>query len=1366
MSIRAFLLCTCCLIGLAAADPAADGPYRVISSGYDFGATAWSDPVSRERCGFSARVDYPAELGSGPFPLLFILHGRHQGIYKPGESTAINAWPPSPGWLPIPNAAGYDWITGPLASHGCIVVSVEANAVTAFDTFYGDYGDGIRQRLVADHLRLWQRLASEDAPPFGDRFVGRVDLDRVALLGHSRGGAVMARLARQLAAEGEVGLAALGLIAATDTPRVDLPEVPTAIIAGQLDGDVTNLECVHYFDDARWQSSSPRYLAILDGGNHNFFNRYWDPDEFDAGAKDDNLSYDATWQLSGDAQRQAAAEWLAAFYRHHLFDEQRWQELLIGEESLPSGAACRISWQPAASQRRLINSGRQLSHKQHNELGGAVSTDGSLTTDMIGGGYPQPDHLLVDHHTTREVHWSGDQPFFRAAPGLRQHLLNWSSNDGVWANSIPASDGDWRSASHLLFRLGVNFEDDANTDGQMQDLTVRLIDADGDHSDVRLRDHSSAGIWPIGTDLTSKLPSYRNHMPRLLLYQARVPLSAFSDVALAQIRHLELRFDRRASGEIVLTDLALGGTSDRPPSADGILLSNSDPAPDTVVTASLDNAVDPDGDALSIAWHWGDGATGSGASATHRYSAAGRYVITALLSAGGVSTRLQRSITVTPAGGNRAPTCASFSNIAIDQGESPAAIGFTVGDPDGPVSQLRVWATSNDSELVDRHGLAISGSDSLRSLQIQPYQASSGSARITVHVSDGIDTTTRNFRLDVSAATAAPVITWSSSVFLNENNVFTTDPRANERWLPQGQTHTLNLNVYDRDTPVYVDGEWLDSLTGQVTSDDPAILPAAKVAFARRPNSIDIWEASLDLTDAPLGVALLTFSVTDDTGNSDSVTLLTHIVEADNQAPVIDAVGGDPDPVIQGTGIAVATEVHDPDAGPAPLTVQWRLRGPIPAGFDPESLGWWFAPSGGPNTRSWFGTANPSQLVDGTYNFEVVAHDGLAQTSETFTVAVDNRPEDLVAWWPLDETSGTRFDLWTLQLHLAPVGGVGRAIGQRGLAAAFDGSGVLHCDSQAQATELGRPAELTCALWCRPSSHGGVVQLIGKHGPDNPGWAVQLVDGVPRLLLHDSSGQASALTGSTALPIGAWTHLVATYDSASGAATLYRDGALASSATLTTDLIDSAAPLTLGGQLDDQTPTATFIGNLDAVTIGKAVIDQDRVESLHQAENGNQAPIVDWVAPRDRQAFASGSAVDLELATVDPEGDPVSVQLFLLGDTLANAVRSRLLATIDKPPYRFRWSEPDDGSHVLVAVASDGQRHSSTTWRFIHVGEPLQLLPIEALRQILLNHPIPGWFWDESSGAGTIVPASDLSQFQDLDPSEDHLFEAVPSGDQ
>src|SRR5262245_28926159 len=98
--------------------------------------------------------------GRGPFPLMIFVHGNH----NPFENS-------TPGYL---------YLCQLLASHGVIAATIDCNFLNG-----GNFGENDGRAIVhLEHVkqfRTWNDTA-------GHRLQSKVDLNRIILVGHSRGG--------------------------------------------------------------------------------------------------------------------------------------------------------------------------------------------------------------------------------------------------------------------------------------------------------------------------------------------------------------------------------------------------------------------------------------------------------------------------------------------------------------------------------------------------------------------------------------------------------------------------------------------------------------------------------------------------------------------------------------------------------------------------------------------------------------------------------------------------------------------------------------------------------------------------------------------------------------------------------------------------------------------------------------------------------------------------------------------------------------------------------------------------------------------------------------------------------------------------
>jgi hypothetical protein len=102
-------------------------------------------------------------------------------------------------------------------------------------------------------------------------------------------------------------------------------------------------------------------------------------------------------------------------------------------------------------------------------------------------------------------------------------------------------------------------------------------------------------------------------------------------------------------------------------------------------------STDPDGDALTYQWTFGDGATGTGVSPTHAYSSLGTFVVSVVVSDGELSSPpATASVTIS----NLAPVVAltSPADGAVHPASVPVPLGADALDADGVVVRVEFYA--------------------------------------------------------------------------------------------------------------------------------------------------------------------------------------------------------------------------------------------------------------------------------------------------------------------------------------------------------------------------------------------------------------------------------------------------------------------------------------------------------------------------------------------------------------------------------------------------------------------------------------------------------------------------------------------------
>jgi hypothetical protein len=243
-----------------------------VSAFANLGFAPW--PFANTNAPLNGHVCIPR--GRGPFPLAVFAHGNH--------TPAQNSTP------------GYIYLCELLASHGIIAATIDVNFLN------GGFGENDARAIVhLEHLKQFRTWNNTATHPLH----GKVDLNRILIVGHSRGGEGVGHASyfNRLASIGAVnldglapfflgpyrfGLSAVAAIAPTDRQFIPVsgPTVvpdPYYIIHGSKDGDVFDFQGYHTYERAHAVDlanptvSSGKFKAMLwvHKANHNQFNSTW-----------------------------------------------------------------------------------------------------------------------------------------------------------------------------------------------------------------------------------------------------------------------------------------------------------------------------------------------------------------------------------------------------------------------------------------------------------------------------------------------------------------------------------------------------------------------------------------------------------------------------------------------------------------------------------------------------------------------------------------------------------------------------------------------------------------------------------------------------------------------------------------------------------------------------------------------------------------------------------------------------------------------------------------------------------------------------------------------------------------------------------
>jgi hypothetical protein len=123
------------------------------------------------------------------------------------------------------------------------------------------------------------------------------------------------------------------------------------------------------------------------------------------------------------------------------------------------------------------------------------------------------------------------------------------------------------------------------------------------------------------------------------------------------------------------------------------------------------------------------------------------------------------SLSATSPPANTAPTISAIADQTIDAETATGALAITIGDAETAAASLTLAGSSSNLSLVPNENIVFGGSAENRTVTVTPAAGQSGSATITVTVSDGTLSTPETFELTVAPPPASGYGSWSDTAF-------------------------------------------------------------------------------------------------------------------------------------------------------------------------------------------------------------------------------------------------------------------------------------------------------------------------------------------------------------------------------------------------------------------------------------------------------------------------------------------------------------------------------------------------------------------------------------------------------------------------
>jgi hypothetical protein len=386
-------------------------------------------------------------------PLVLVVHGNHlaQDYSDPG----------------------YEYLGSLLASRGFIVASVDQNFINSSFTnimkgFSGE--NDARGWLLLKHLELWKQWNADTTSPF----FGKVDMDRIALIGHSRGGeavghaALFNRLPHYPDKASETfdfhfNIRSIIAIAPVDGQyqpagiHTPFKDINYFVIHGSHDADMQSFHGQRQFERVKFSDDFEGFKAGLYvfAANHGQFNSVWGRKDFFSPRIN---FYNLRQLMSKHDQETIARVAISAFLEATLRDKPDYQVFFMDYRS-------GRDWLPETIYlNQFESSGTRYICRFDEDL--------DLTTTSLDGGSIETENLTVWREKLVPLTWGN--------LGSRAVYIGWNTtNDNTPSYSIHIPEGSMGAIRNkmLVFSLADANEDPGehdmkNTSAETQDNTT------------------------------------------------------------------------------------------------------------------------------------------------------------------------------------------------------------------------------------------------------------------------------------------------------------------------------------------------------------------------------------------------------------------------------------------------------------------------------------------------------------------------------------------------------------------------------------------------------------------------------------------------------------------------------------------------------------------------------------------------------------------------------------------------------------------------------------------------------------------------------------------------------------------------------
>lgn len=467
--------------------------------------------------------------GQEKFPLMIIAHGNHD----PLENSTI----------------GYGFLGELMASQGVIFVSIDANFLNGRNSGEND----ARAILHLEHLKQFKEWSIDPSHPL----YGKIDFDKIIVIGHSRGGEGVGHLSffnrlsqfqpesytPPINFDGTKGfgpynfnISAIISIAPTHNQYQPFNKESKVsdnyfIIHGSADNDVSDFQGYLTYDKINGTNNQIKALLWVHGANHNYFNSHWK-----------NEAQIAT--ITRKEQENILKLYVACIKIAMFDNELEYIEVFTNIRSIYDigwvDSTITLSSQYESADKFVIQDFQNQKLELNSGLTGSIENEYvelKVRPFYFEKNYPQIPGLSI---------FDTSKHLYQDTNGL---VIRWNQPEGYYKIKFNPSEIPFESFNTLTFRVGQSFEQE-NIYSKNQDFSIVISDLNNKQGTFSA-DSLASLVYPAKAHAPSEPKTV---MQTLNLNQKLIEKSGVDYLGMTRI---SFQFNRSDSGKIYVDNIQL-----------------------------------------------------------------------------------------------------------------------------------------------------------------------------------------------------------------------------------------------------------------------------------------------------------------------------------------------------------------------------------------------------------------------------------------------------------------------------------------------------------------------------------------------------------------------------------------------------------------------------------------------------------------------------------------------------------------------------------------------------------------------------------------------------------------------------------------